>query len=137
MNPIVDPRFVYFLSIVNGIKGIFYMALVVFAVGCITYVGTTLSARANYFYNKSLQKMWVEFWSKKLVFFLWFFLGISIIGSICIPSKKTLLQMYVADKITYDFVSETLSAGKSLKDEIKDDIIEIIQGVQTTDEVSE
>lgn len=47
-----------------------------------------------------------------------------------IPSKKTMIGMYVADFATYDRVSEAVDVSVDLKNELKKDIFELIDKLQ-------
>ena len=52
--------------------------------------------------------------------------GIALFVLILLPPRDTLIQMYVASKITPQLVKDAVSTGKSFKDEIKQDIIDLL-----------
>jgi hypothetical protein len=55
--------------------------------------------------------------------------------SVFCPTKDELIAIYVADKVTYDIAEKALDNGKLIKDELKKDVIEIIESL--TKEIKE
>jgi hypothetical protein len=49
--------------------------------------------------------------------------------AILVPSKETMLQMLVAKNLTYTNADKIVKEGKVLKDELKQDVIDIILAV--------
>ena len=52
--------------------------------------------------------------------------GIALLFTLIIPPKDTMIQMYIASKITPQLVKDAVITGKSFKDEIKKDIIDLL-----------
>jgi hypothetical protein len=58
-------------------------------------------------------------------------LATGILLTTLLPSKNTLIAMLVADKFTYDVAEKVIDTGKDIKDEIKADIIEIFNNIES------
>lgn len=54
---------------------------------------------------------------------------IAILLALFLPSEVTLWKMLAADRITPNAISKVVDGGKIVKDDIKQDIIDIIRGV--------
>ena len=63
--------------------------------------------------------------------FLGWFLPFLIILSIFLPTRNTLIAMIVAQNITSNNVSKALQVGKDFKGELKKDVIDIINSIQS------
>jgi hypothetical protein len=50
--------------------------------------------------------------------------------SIFIPSRNTMIQMFIAKNITYDRVEKIAEESMDIKESIKQDVIDIIQAVK-------
>jgi len=122
MQPIVSPWFIYSLGIVQGIKDM--------AIAFSVLAGLTLFALsiASIF-------LWIDEEEddvKKILKIMKIsgtILLICLLLAIFVPSKDTLIAMYVADKLTYNTTEKILETGKDLKQELKKDIIEIIKSI--------
>jgi hypothetical protein len=127
MENIVSPWLFYLLGIIPTLKeilgvgaGISAFALIIYCIG----VGVTKPQG-----NESDYKDWTAGWKpfrKSLIVVFVVMLPLAIF----LPNKNTLITMYVADKVTYNTVQGAVDAGKSIKDELKKDIIEIIHGIE-------
>ena len=73
---------------------------------------------------------------KKVVFFTRSSITCFVL-SVLIPSQTTMLQMAVASYATSDNVQAIAKAGKIVKDELKNDFIQIIEVIKAHNEESE
>lgn len=123
MEPIISPWFVYALQVVDTLRDvfqIFYIFLFFPAVGALVGSFIVLIDADDYEkkLSKELRKFGVKFFIASIIFiFLYMFT----------PSRNTLIGMYVAQNVTSEAVSETLQSGRAIKDEIKRDILDILQ----------
>ena len=114
MEPIISPWIIYFLGVVDN----FNIALAIIWIGCGISIG-------GLFLFATFEEE-IELASKKSKKF--FIIGIiCVIISIFFPSQKTVIGMIVAKNITPINVEKALKSGKEFKNELKKDIIEIIQ----------
>ena len=72
-----------------------------------------------------------RFWYIKWLFVV--FLVLSIVT----PSKNTLIGMIVVQNITENNIKKAVVTGRDLKDEIKKDIIDILQGLESKKRIYE
>ena len=129
MEPIVSPWFIYFLGMVDSIKECF-AGIAITAVVVLVSVGFAWLISDGDFEDKTYVKM--KKWAKRLIACLCVFLLLGIIT----PSKNTVIAMYVADNITPNNVEKALEVGVDFKNEIKKDIIELIEGIQKEEKKS-
>ena len=123
-EPIVSPVFIYMINLVNNIVIVATVILVFSSMGFVlTRIGAAVCL-AEYDKDDDDYKKWKS--AYKLLFIP---VMITVIIVVFVPDKSTILQMYVADKITFERVEQTVKMGKSLKDEIKNDIIEILEAI--------
>ena len=128
MEPIVSPWFIYCLSLVTPIIGV-----LIFVAGAVAITGMLfgicLAVNSGEYWAKDREKIykaWKAFHPK-------LFISIGVIALllvIFIPSRNTIIAMYAADKITYNNVQKAVDAGKTIKDSLKQDVIDIIQTIQ-------
>lgn len=107
-DPIISPWLIYLLELINTLKVIFSIAGI---------LGITICIAALIIENKLFLKHFI------------LAVVISIIG-ILIPTQKTLIAMIAAKHITPANVTRAVETGKDIKEEIKKDIIEILQQVE-------
>jgi len=123
MEPIISPWFVYALQVVDTLRDVFqvfYIFLFFPAVGALVGSFIMLIDADDYEkkLSKELRKFGIKFFIASIIFiFLYMFT----------PSRNTLIGMYVAQNVTSEAVSETLQSGRAIKDEIKRDILDILQ----------
>lgn len=124
MEPIVSPWFIYFLPVVQSIKGIVTCSSVVFFIASAWYLIGRLVTRHD---NKDDE--WKQAWGKAGPGAVILFITFSLL-SITIPSKDTLIAIFVAKNLTYNRIEGAIEKSKLFKDEIKKDIIGLIEAVQ-------
>ena len=121
-DPIVSPWFIYMLSVVDSI-GDMIVGAVIFTLTtsftCLIFVAIQTDLG-----NINVTKKWL----KKLKITIPLFV-IFVLLSILIPSKNTIITMYATQFLTQENIIKAISTGKSIKDEIKTDIIDILNGV--------
>ena len=65
--------------------------------------------------------------------------GLKVLCVVCmfwaffVPNKNTVIQMYIANEITYDRAEKAVEIGKDIKASIKKDVIDIIQEITRDD----
>ena len=127
MEPIVSPWFIYFLSLVDSIICLLVTTAILSAIALlIYYIGFGMTAGS---YSQNERERWVNGWKGKAKL-LWILIVVCVPLSVFIPSKNTLIAMYVADNITPNNVEKALEVGKDFKEEIKKDIFELIEAIQ-------
>ena len=125
---IVSPFFIYMLQVVNNVVIAACVCSVLLGIGSvISKIGATVNLIEYGKDNDDYKKCQNVFKKLFMPFLICVFLAVFV------PDKTTLLQMYIADKITFERVEETVKVGKNLKKEIKNDIIEILQAIDKED----
>ena len=125
MEPIISPWFIYFLGVVESLGVVLAVLLFVLAIGAIVFAIFYVVNRVNYDEDdKDVIKS-----KKALKICLYPLIIVSLIG-VFLPSKSTLIAMYVADNITPNNVEKALEVGENFKEEIKKDIFELIEAIQ-------
>ncbi len=125
MTPIISPWFIYLLSVVNPIKYVF----TVFAVlaGIVLLMGIV-----GWFIcdteKEEFGENWLRLWKKIIIITTPVFI-LSLMLSIFLPSRNTLIEIYVTKHITMNNIKKGIEASKAARDEIKRDIIELINAV--------
>ena len=124
MTPIISPWFIYFLSIVDGIK---YVALA-FAIvaGIAILVGAVRMSMGAGFGEDDSDLIGGRAILKKAILPFIVFLFLAIL----IPSRNIIIAMYVTKFVTTDNVTKAIEASGNFKDVIKKDIIEIIEAMK-------
>lgn len=120
MNPIINPWIFYLIDLSNSLSRISVFLFVVSTVICIILSGI-LAFDDDCFINKKDKQKIVKY-------FKWVFITFCT-SSLClifIPSKDTLYKMIVTSYITEDNVMKAVNIGKDFKQEIKKDILDII-----------
>lgn len=135
MNPIVNPWMFYFINVTNSIlgfslffcilSGVILIVLSFMIYYCYDYENSCggIVSKENV-KDRGLAEIkrkiikWIKIISTIFV--------VTLFLSIFTPSKDTLYKMIIASYITEDNVMKTLSLGKDFKNEIKKDILDII-----------
>ena len=125
MEPIISPWFFYFLGIVENLSYAFIFFAVTF--GMLTVLFYTLFAMSL---DKDLSFEGNFFIKTKIKYILPILFSIFLIITVIIPSKETMIQMIIAKNITPDNVKSIVNFSKSVKDEAKEDIVDIIKAVK-------
>ena len=131
---IIDPMLWYYINIVpNGIYTVGGIALGgLFLFGIINLVNGFIELdESTWFYNGdkgiNLRKSGKMKIKRAIKLFIWGLLPLTLL--IFTPNKTLIVQMFVLDNITFDRVEKAVELGKDIKDEIKNDIIDIIQAI--------
>ena len=119
MEHIISPWFIYWLGIVDNLGALLCIILVFSLIATIVatiacFVGTIEGEDTVAKVTKKILKISIPI------------LIVSSILSVITPSKTTLIQMVVADKLTYDVAEKAFKSGSGLKNELKQDVIDII-----------
>ena len=144
MEPIISPWLIYFLGVIGVVKsdtisafiGFFVVAgLITFIIGAcnqkymeVTYSEETLKDDDEYKFSLVAKKIGKTALIPSLIFAIFL---------IFLPSKNTIIGMIAAKNITRDNIASVISAGKSVKDEIKSDIADIIRMIANGGEEDE
>jgi len=133
MNPIVSPFFIYFLTLINNLIGVCIFLLVVSSIALFVYiVGYAVNKGQGENYEGEL-KEWVAGWKFALKPLLICWIIATTVVVFC-PGKKTLIAMYITKHLTYDTVEKAMTVGKNTKDELKKDVIDIIEALNNRKE---
>ena len=140
MEPIISPWFIYGLSVVGALRGIgLAISVISGIILTITWVGWLWSISELDDYREKENNQKITYWQKYVdvyknlrnkttpLFIIAVFLAM------CVPSRNTLIGMVVTNHITYDRLNSMVDAGKSVKDEVKNDIIELIEALKGDD----
>lgn len=126
MTPIVSPIFIYLLSIIATFKGV---VAVVAIFGSILALFAVIGHWCVKNFPDEFDQDWLLIWkSVKRVTLIPALICIFL--STFVPSRNTIIAMYVTTFITKDNVTEAIKAGGEFKDVIKEDIIEIIDALK-------
>jgi nitrogen fixation-related uncharacterized protein len=136
MEPIVNPWFIYLLFQIDGILmsfiGISICIIILIGIAWLFYWGT--DSLENY------EDEIAEKFKKKLLKATKVFVPISIIVLFCcpfVPDRNTLIALYVSQSLTQNRVEEIINTSANVRETIKKDIIDIIQGVVKEKDVEE
>ncbi len=132
-DPIISPWFVYFLGTVQGVTGVGFIFSLISAVGLAIAV-------MSWFINKASEppqeSAYSEEWRKKMSLSragiklsLWVLIP-SIIIVLFLPSQRTMIGMIVAKNVTPNTINKAIEAGVSVKDAVKQDVLDIIQALK-------
>lgn len=123
MNPIVSPFFIYLLGVVDAICETAEAIAVIGLLASIVAIAGYLICRDSDEYED-----YIPNW-KRAVKITVPILVISSIIFIFTPTRKTLIGMVVAKHVTTNNIESLIDASKDVKDELKADIIEIIESI--------
>lgn len=132
MEPIISPWLVYAIGQVNTVKVGF--ELLAFVSG-----GTVLGGLIFWFMNHGFGDIWGEGHKKTLEYEARIRAGkrcaryavipfcLFVLLSAFTPNRNTLVAVIVSTQATPDNISTVMGAGKSFKDEVKQDILDILE----------
>jgi membrane-associated HD superfamily phosphohydrolase len=126
-TPIIDPIFIYWLQILGSLQT---GASVVSILSLLGFIIVLIVIFADYMavywkYRDEKQKKII----KRILRYILQVFVICFALSTFIPSTDTLIKMYIAGSVTPNTVKTAISTGKDLKNELKKDIIDIIQTI--------
>ena len=125
MEPIISPWLIYLLGVVNSVCVISAIGVALAGIACLVY---TISAISNYVDYGSDDKDYIK--EKRVVKSIFSVLVVFMLVLTITPTKNTLVAIIVSKHITPNNIEAAVGAGKSLKDEIKSDIIELLTGAE-------
>ena len=131
MEPIISPWFIYFLSVVNSLQVVCAIVGIIGVILWIIFMGVAWSNLAEYGKDDDDYKRFRRL--AKPILPVWI---ITLFLAIFVPTKNTLIGMYVADKLTYDIAEKIIDAGKDVKNELKKDVIDIIESITKDKDVA-
>ena len=117
MAYIVSPWLVYLIGILDSLKEASSVAAVVLG------VVVPLIAVMKCIEDIEEIKVW-HIVSGTVLFF------IALIFTIAIPSRETVIQMVLAKNLTYTNAGIIVTEGRNIKDQLKQDVIDIILAVE-------
>jgi hypothetical protein len=135
MEPIIAPSTIYWLGVVDSINtSYFWLCFILFCNGVIQLVvffnaDDLTEERESFEETKAAQKK-LERGSMRRLMLSISFIFIFIFGSIFTPTSKTIIAMEVARVVTVDNISKAIQAGKVLKDEVKSDVLDVINAIR-------
>lgn len=130
MEPIINPWFVYFASIVDhiGIAGLIFTTIITVAFFCLLgfYIATKIEE------GESRETKILRAWSIRSGIAALIFLLVTVFT----PSKNTVIAMIAANAITPNAIEAAADAGKDVIDYLTESIEDLIDGVNE-DETAE
>ena len=120
MQHIISPWLIYFIRLSDCINAISTVLAIMLFISLLIIAIIRLSEGDDVIITKPIKKM------------AWFFIPFLFLA-ILIPPKNTLIQMIVADHITYNSINKVIAQGKSIKNEIKKDIIDILTSINSNE----
>jgi len=132
MEPIVNPWFIYALSVADGIKGIFIGFMII----SIVFVFVTLVIWLLTMEDPSDRKGVERFMERVKIKLC------GVIGIICLvivvlfPTRNTIVGMYVASHLTKDTLTKIGTEVDGIRETIKGDVIDIIEEIIQAEESS-
>ena len=127
MNPIISPWFIYLLhvcSVANAIAITLFITAMAFAI--VAVIGWIVTHADEDSYEDGCLAMWRKFVKRSIPIML-----VCALLAITVPSRKTVIWMVVTKHITTDSVQKAIEAGDSVREVIKQDILELIGAVKT------
>ena len=136
MEPIISPWLIYFLGIADAINLVLGIVFVGLGVGIFALI---LASVFSFAAGEGCDDKDVDVIRgracKKAVKRLIAPLVLSLFMVILMPSKNTIIGMIVAKNITRDNIASVIKAGKSIKEEVKSDLADIIRLIANGGEV--
>ena len=129
MEPIISPWLIYLLGFSENLGIIVSLLAFIFGAGAgIVFLVGLFGAKDN---DKDLMNV-----HRRFRYIKWLFV-VFLVLSIVTPSKNTLIGMIVVQNITENNIKKAVVTGRDLKDEIKKDIIDILQGLESKKRIYE
>jgi len=121
-TPIISPFWIYLLGIVDKINSITKVGFLLTFIVFLTVVIISIIAKLDGDDNSALT---LSSYAKKLSILSVFF-GLLLL---VMPTQKTLVGMLIAKNITVERVEKITGTGESIKKELKQDVIDIINSI--------
>ena len=131
MEPIVSPWFIYFLGVISAIQGVVITGAIISALILVVAIIASIFMRVEVEgeYGSESDKRWLGLWRKTRKICIPVFV-VFLLVAMFVPSRNTLIAMYVAKFITTDNITKAIETGGNFKDVVKKDIIEIIEAMK-------
>jgi hypothetical protein len=123
MESIVNPWIIYLLWKIDTLRDIIRIPCIVALIIFIVFIFIDAIENDGDCFKENSKNI-------KKGIFTWLFL-VSFV--VLLPSKNTIIAMYVANEITYNRAEKAVDITKDLKNTLKKDIIDIIQEVTKED----
>ncbi len=134
MESIISPWFVYFVSLVDSLSNVITFFAVIAGLIAVIYITGIMVNRGEE--NEDAIEQWKRGWGK--IGIATIVLSIILIPlAVFMPTKNTLIAMYVANEVTYDRVEKAGEIAKDVKDEIKKDFMDILEMFMEDGEVKD
>lgn len=117
MEPIISPWLIYLICIIGHIHTLGVVVLV-----------SSVMALLIIFKVSMMENTYNE--TKKFLKAVIIVIFISLFTTIFIPTEKTVITMIVADNITYERVEKVTKGSSDIKNALKQDVIDIINGIR-------
>jgi hypothetical protein len=121
MEHIINPWFFYWINVADALNVAFVIGVVV---GVITMIVGGIVIGCNSGIDEDGVTRGKKTFKTGVLVVI-----ICVFPAIFIPTKTTLIQMAVADKLTYNNVEQVLDSGKNIKNELKQDVLDIINAI--------
>jgi hypothetical protein len=131
-TPIINPFMIYLVYNIDSLINILIVSTILSITTLTIYYIARLVCCVDF---KDKYQQWLISWKKVLKYGI-VTLIISITLLTFIPNKNTLIAMYVANQITYARVEKTMNAANNIKDVLKKDVLDIIEGITKNQEQS-
>jgi len=127
MEPIINPWVIYILGVVDSLHTFIDIAMITMVI-----VAVVMFFMMFIDEFETIGKHWqktLKYVIRYIILFLTF-----VILMIFIPTKNTIIGMIVANNITHNNIDSAVKTGKKIKDEVKKDVIDIIQAITKEEE---
>jgi hypothetical protein len=125
-DPIVSPWIIYLLGVIGNAVPIISAICIASAIGFALYLIFKIAGECcDYDSDKEEAKKI----AKIIGFMRWVFL-LSTLILLFFPSKNTIIGILIASKVTPTTISDAVRTGKDFKDEIKRDVIDLINAIE-------
>lgn len=126
MEPIISPWFFYWIGVVSSLMPFLVIGGII-SFGALIFLFVTNSSIDEDFCDEDDRKYREWFKKTKLKVILPAFCAVCMISAVFIPSRKTLIQMKIAELGTKDNIENIINISERLKDTAREDIKEIIK----------
>jgi len=128
MEPIISPWLVYLLGVIEEMKGCAIFATVICGIGMIPWLVVKCSISNIPSADRDSRDEHALKTASRFNFVLPVFI-ICLFLVITLPSRNTIIAMIVAKNITPHNIERVVKTGRDFKDEIKTDLIDILQSI--------
>ena len=126
MESIISPWFVYLLSLVDNLGVFFCTFASIIGTALTIYIIGKIVTEVNGYNVDDWKLGWKKVKVGTLIVIFWVFL---ILGMF-LPTRNTLIAMYVADKMTYAKVEKVVKITEDIKGQLKKDVMDIIGAIK-------